>query len=82
VQACNVYAGAICARMLACQPAQLQTDFGDMATCVARKALTCNAGASAPGGQVTAAALMACVTDLGNAACDAFATRNIASCRQ
>jgi hypothetical protein len=80
VQACNAYAGAICARMLACQPAELQTDFGDLATCTARKVLACNASAGAPGAMVNAAGLMACVGDLGNAACDAFATRGIASC--
>jgi hypothetical protein len=79
-QACSAYAGAFCARLLACQPAELQTSFGDMATCATRKALACNAGATAPGAMVSAAVLMACVGDLGNAACDLFATRGIASC--
>jgi hypothetical protein len=78
--ACTTYAGAICAKMMACSPAELQADFGDMATCASRKALTCTSGAGAPGGMVNAQVLMGCVAELGAAACDAFATRGVASC--
>jgi hypothetical protein len=79
-QACSVYARSICAKMVACSPAELQADYGDMATCASRRALACTAGAGAPGSQIAAAALMACAGELGNAACDAFATRGVASC--
>jgi hypothetical protein len=78
--ACAAYARSVCGKLTACSPAELQADFGDMATCAARKAVACNAGAAAPGAQITAAALMACAGELGGAACDAFATRGVASC--
>ena len=80
VQACAAYGRAVCAKLSACSPAELRDAFGDMATCAARKAIACSAGAGAPGSQVTSPLLMACAGDLGGAACDSFATRAVASC--
>jgi hypothetical protein len=79
-QACGSYAGAVCAKLLACSPAGLKADFGDMGTCTARKTIACTAGAVAPGAQITAALLNTCVGELRGAACDAFATHGVAAC--
>jgi hypothetical protein len=81
VQACEAYAGAICSKLIACSPAELQADFGDMSTCLTRKSLFCRAAAAAPGGMVNPATLMACAGELGGAACQAFATRNVVACQ-
>ena len=80
VQACSAYGRAICGKLIACSPAELQADYGDMAVCAARRALACTAGASAPGSLVNAPMLMACATELGLGACDAFGTRGIGAC--
>jgi hypothetical protein len=79
-QACAAYARSVCAKLAACSPAQMRADFGDMAGCAARKALGCSTGAGAPGAQISAQVLMACASELGTAACDAFATRGVGSC--
>ena len=80
LQACQTYAGAVCAKLSTCSPAELQADYGDLRTCTARKALACSAGAGAPGAAISAAGLMACVGELAAGACDAFATRGLAAC--
>jgi hypothetical protein len=80
LQACAAYGSAICAKLMVCSPAELQADYGDMATCAARRALACTAGASAPGSLVKPPMLMACATGLAAGACDAFGTRGIEAC--
>jgi hypothetical protein len=79
-QACSTYGRAVCGKLSACSPAELQADFGDMNACAAREALACVAGAGAPGAQISVAVLMACAGELGGATCDLFATRGVASC--
>ena len=78
--ACRTYGNATCAKLMACAPADLLADYGDLATCNARRALACTAGASAPGSAVSATLLMACAAELPSGACEAFLTRGIGSC--
>jgi hypothetical protein len=80
VQACGGYAGALCGRLEACSPSELQINYGDRATCAARQALGCREAAAATGSMVTAAMLGACTTQLGTAACDAFFYGTVAAC--
>ena len=78
---CQAYADMFCDRWAACAPRDLESTFGDVATCRLRSRLSCTLAASAPGSGITVAAAMACVSALSGATCDDVLDNMVPACR-
>ncbi len=80
-QACSSAATAFCNKINMCAPVFIQFQYGDVATCVTRIQINCEANFMASGKSQTPSELAACGTAYGNASCsDLFAGDQPAAC--
>ena len=70
--ACQAFGAAICARLGACSPAILASEYGDPSTCAARNANACMLGLHAPDSVSSAAGVMSCGNALAMVSCHAL----------
>lgn len=69
---CNSAAQAVCNKLNSCFPALVQIIYGDVATCVTRGELGCNADVSAAGSNTTNANLGSCAAAYSDASCESL----------
>jgi hypothetical protein len=69
-QACDDFATNVCARLSACSPYTLQALYGNLATCTARTALSCQPPLGDPGTSDTASSVEACAQAIPAESCD------------
>jgi hypothetical protein len=71
-QACALETEASCQKLASCDPVNLQSTFGDLDTCKARKAITCKQHLGLSGSNWTTASVQKCAAALTTATCDQY----------
>jgi|HubBroStandDraft_5_1064220.scaffolds.fasta_scaffold121427_1 hypothetical protein len=73
--ACTMLATAHCTQLMTCSPADLNKQFGTIAVCITRQALTCSGELAATDTGASASGVIACADALTAEACPAFLGR-------